>query len=119
MADDTAGLLRRLGAVPADVVGSAWAAGSPCSSRSGIRTLVRRLVVISASFTHDGMQPEAIAMFPTITPELFAGSPMEQAYRELAPDPGDFPVLVRKLVALDSTPFAWPADESARSRRPR
>ncbi len=111
MADDTAGLLRHLGAVPADVVGFSMGAGIALQLAIRHPDVVRRLVVISASFTHDGMQPEAIAMFPTITPELFAGSPMEQAYRELAPDPGDFPVLVRKLVALDSTPFAWPADD--------
>ena len=71
---------------------------------------MKRLVVISASYTHDGMQPEAIAMFPTITPELFVGSPPERAYLELAPNPGDFPVLVRKLVTLDSTPYDWSAD---------
>ena len=41
---------------------------------------VRRLVMISASFRHDGMQPEVLAMIPTITPEMFAGSPMEEAY---------------------------------------
>ena len=72
---------------------------------------VRRLVMISASFRHDGMQPEGLAMFPTITPEMFAGSPMEDAYKQLAPDPGRFPELVRKLATLDSTPFAWPEEE--------
>ena len=40
---------------------------------------------------------------------MFAGSPREQEYRELAPDPAGFPVLVEKLVTLLSTPRAWPA----------
>ncbi len=49
-------------------------------------------------------------MFPTITPELFAGSPVEEEYLRLAPNPGDFPQLVEKLVTLDSTPFSWEQD---------
>jgi pimeloyl-ACP methyl ester carboxylesterase len=42
---------------------------------------------------------------------MFAGSPMEQAYLEIAPNPGDFPTLVEKLKTLDTTPFAWPDDD--------
>jgi pimeloyl-ACP methyl ester carboxylesterase len=73
--------------------------------------LLRRLVVASASYTSDGMQPELHEMVPTITPETFAGSPMEAAYQELAPNPEDFPTLVEKLKSLDMTPFAWPAED--------
>jgi pimeloyl-ACP methyl ester carboxylesterase len=72
--------------------------------------LVRRLVVASASYTSDGMQPELHEMVPSITPEMFAGSPMEAAYREVAPNPEDFPVLVQKLKELDMTPFDWGAE---------
>ena len=77
MADDAAALIRRLGSSRPTSSATAWAAASRCSSRSATRSAVRRLVVVSASFRHDGMQPEAIEMFPTITPEMFAGSPME------------------------------------------
>jgi pimeloyl-ACP methyl ester carboxylesterase len=72
---------------------------------------VRRLVVASASYTSDGMQPELHEMVPSITPEMFAGSPIEAAYQEVAPNPGDFPTLVEKLKRLDMTPFAWPAED--------
>jgi pimeloyl-ACP methyl ester carboxylesterase len=57
------------------------------------------------------MQQELLDMIPTITPELFAGTPMETAYRAVAPDPDRFPVLVQKLKTLDETAFAWPADD--------
>jgi pimeloyl-ACP methyl ester carboxylesterase len=110
MADDAAALLRRLDAAPADVVGFSMGAGVALQLAIHHPEIVRRLVVMSGSYTHDGMQPEAIAVFPTITPEMFAGSPVEQAYRELAPDPGGFPALVRKLVTLLSTPRDWSAD---------
>ena len=73
--------------------------------------LVRKLVVASASFTSDGMHAVALEMFPSITPEMFAGSPIEEAYLRLAPNPGDFPKLVEKLKTLDTTPFAWPEED--------
>ena len=110
MADDAVALLRRLDAAPADVVGFSMGARIALQLAIHHPEVVRRLVVISAPYRHDGMQPEAIAVFPTITPELFAGSPVEQAYLELAPDPGGFPTLVRKLVTLLSTPHDWSAD---------
>jgi pimeloyl-ACP methyl ester carboxylesterase len=111
MADDTATLARQLGVENADVAG--YSMGGAAALQVAIRhpELVCRLVVMSASFRFDGMPEVAREMFPTITPELFAGTPMEQAYLELAPRPEDFPRLVEKLTALDSTPFAWPDDE--------
>jgi pimeloyl-ACP methyl ester carboxylesterase len=59
------------------------------------------------------MPAEALAMFPSITPEMFAGSPIEEAYRATAPDPEAFPTLVAKLKQLDTTPFAWPEEAIA------
>jgi pimeloyl-ACP methyl ester carboxylesterase len=49
-------------------------------------------------------------MLPSITPEMFAGSPIEAAYLRTAPNPEHFPTLVEKLKRLDMTPFAWSAD---------
>ena len=107
MADDSAALLEHLGIEQADVVGYSMGAG--IALQVAIRHLarVRRMVAASASFTYDGMHAAATEMFPTITPELFAGSPMEEEYLRVAPNPGDFPKLVEKLVHLDSTPFDW------------
>jgi len=42
---------------------------------------------------------------------MFAGSPIEAAYTEVAPDPDRFPVLVEKLRALDMAPFAWDVEQ--------
>jgi pimeloyl-ACP methyl ester carboxylesterase len=108
MADDTAALIRHLEIEAADVVG--YSMGGAVALQVAIRhpELVRKLVVISATFRHDGMHAAAIEMFPQITPELFAGSPIEAEYQRTAPDPGGFPKLVEKLTALDTTRFAWP-----------
>src|SRR5215210_472013 len=111
MADDTAALARHLEIEAADVVG--YSMGGATAVQVAIRhpDLVRRLVVASAGFRYDGMPAEAIAMFPSITPEMFAGSPMETEYQRLAPNPEDFPVLVEKLKTLDTIDFAWPDDD--------
>jgi pimeloyl-ACP methyl ester carboxylesterase len=49
-------------------------------------------------------------MFPSISPEMFAGTPMEETYKRLAPDPDGFPGLVAKLKTLDTVEFAWSED---------
>jgi pimeloyl-ACP methyl ester carboxylesterase len=111
MADDTAALIRELGHESADVIGYSMGGGIAIQLAIRHPSLVRRLVVASAGYRYDAMPAEAIEMFPSITPEMFAGSPMEQAYLDIAPNPGDFPTLVEKLKTLDTTPFAWPDDD--------
>ncbi len=111
MADDTAALLRHLGIEQADVFGYSMGGGVALQLAIRHPGLVRKLVSASASYTSDGMQPELHEMIPSITSEMFAGSPIEAAYFEVAPNPGHFPMLVEKLKQLDMTPFAWPADD--------
>ena len=111
MADDLAGLMRHLELESADVVGYSLGAGVGVQLAIRHAKLVRKLVAISVSFRYDGMHQEGIDMFPSITPEMFAGTPMEQAYLKLAPNPGDFPRLVEKLKILDTTPYAWPEED--------
>jgi pimeloyl-ACP methyl ester carboxylesterase len=114
MADDTAGLIRHLGIESADVAG--YSMGGVVALQLAIRhpALVRKLVLASAGFSSDSMHAEALEMFPSITPELFAGSPIEEAYLRTAPNPDDFPKLVEKLTALDTTSFTLP-EEAVRS----
>jgi len=107
MADDTAALLRHLEIDNADVVGYSMGGGIALQMAIRHPDLVRRLVLASTSFSSDGMHAAALEMFPSITPELFAGSPIEEAYLRTAPKPADFPKLVEKLTQLDTTPFAW------------
>ena len=111
MADDVAALLRQLGFDEADAFGYSMGGGVALQLAIRHPGSVRRLVAASASYTSDGMQPELHEMVPSITPEMFAGSPIEAAYQGVAPNPGDFPTLVEKLKRLDMTPFAWPAED--------
>jgi len=111
MADDTAALLRHLGIGQTDVFGFSMGGGVALQLAIRHPDLLRKLVVASASYTSDGMQPELHEMIPSITPEMFAGSPIEAAYLEVAPNPGDFTRLVEKLKRLDMTPFSWPSED--------
>jgi pimeloyl-ACP methyl ester carboxylesterase len=107
MADDIAALLRHLAIEKADVFGYSMGGGVALQVAIRHPEAVRKLVVASASYTSDGMHPELLEMIPTITPEVFAGSPIEEAYLRTAPRPEDFPTLVTKLKQLDMEPFAW------------
>jgi pimeloyl-ACP methyl ester carboxylesterase len=111
MADDTAALLRHLGIEQADVFGFSMGGGVALQVAVRHPDVVRKLVVASASYTSDGMHPELLEMIPTIMPEVFAGSPIEEDYLRTAPNPDDFPTLVAKLKQLDMEPFAWPPED--------
>jgi pimeloyl-ACP methyl ester carboxylesterase len=111
MGDDAAGLLRHLGIDRADVVGYSMGGGAGLQLAIRHPALVRRLVAASVSYTSDGMHAALLEMIPSMSPEMFAGSPIEEAYRRLSPNPGDFPALVAKLKQLDATEYAWPADD--------
>src|SRR5215216_4659114 len=111
MADDTAALLRHFGIEQADVFGYSMVGGVALQVAIRHPEVVRKLVVASASYTSDGMRPELLEMIPTLTPEVFAESPIEEAYLRTAPNPDYFPTLVAKLKQLDMEPFAWPPEE--------
>ena len=111
MADDTAALLQHLEIDNGDVFGYSMGGGIALQLAIRHPAAVRKLVVASAWYTSDSMHSAALEMFPLITPELFAGTPIEQTYLRNAPNPGDFPRLVEKLTQLDTTDFAWPEDD--------
>ncbi len=111
MADDTAALLRHLGVGRADVFGFSMGGGVALQVAIRHPEVVRKLVVASASYTSNGMHPELLEIVPTITPEAFAGSPIEEAYLRTAPNPQDFPSLAAKLKQLDMEPYAWPPED--------
>jgi pimeloyl-ACP methyl ester carboxylesterase len=111
MADDADALLGHLGIEQADVFGFSMGGGTALQLAIRHPQRVRRLVVASAGYRADSMHDVALEMFPSISPEMFAGSPIEDAYKRLAPNPDDFPALVAKLKELDTTDFAWPDDD--------
>jgi pimeloyl-ACP methyl ester carboxylesterase len=111
MTDDAAALLGHLGVERADVVGYSMGGGVALQLAMRYPELVRKVVPLSVSYSTEGTYSEVWAMIDQITPEVFAGSPFEEAYMRNAPNPEDWPVLVEKLVDLDRQVYAWPEDE--------
>jgi pimeloyl-ACP methyl ester carboxylesterase len=108
LADDTAALLGHLGVSVADVYG--YSLGGGVALRLAMRhpDLVRKLVVVSASYASAGLHPEALPAIEQLTPEMLMGTPWYEAYISVAPDPAAFPTLVARMKQLDLTPYAWP-----------
>jgi pimeloyl-ACP methyl ester carboxylesterase len=118
MADDIAAMMDVLGIAQADIVG--YSMGGGTALQMGIRhpQKVKRIVSASASYLASGLYPEVLAMFPSISPEMFAGSPMETEYKKFSPTPDKFPEFVAKLKALDNPPPDWPAKDVAGIQAP-
>ena len=107
LADDAAALLTHLALDRADIVGYSLGGGVALQLALRHPQLVGALVPISAGYRSDALQPELLAMIPTITPQMFTGSPFETTYRAVAPDPDRFPPpWSPKLTQLDQTPFS-------------
>src|SRR5690606_5821467 len=87
LADDVAAFMDALGLERADVFG--YSMGAAAGLQLAIRhpEKVDRLVAASTAYDADGWQPAFAAFIPTMTREMFVGTPMEEAYRELAVDP--------------------------------
>jgi pimeloyl-ACP methyl ester carboxylesterase len=113
MADDVAALMEHLGVAQADIVGYSMGSGVALQLALRHAELVRKLVPISVSYSTEGVYPEIRAGIEEITPEVFAGSPVEEAYFRSAPNPDDWPLLIEKLVDLGTQVFSWPEDEIA------
>ncbi|MDP3739577.1 MAG: alpha/beta hydrolase [Hyphomonadaceae bacterium] len=118
LADDVAALMDHLGVQSADVVGYSMGASTALMLAMRHPEKVKRMVAASGTYKTAGMYPEVVAMFPTITPEMFAGSPMETEYKKLSPTPDKFPEFVAKLTRLDTTPQDWPAKDIAGIKSP-
>ncbi|MCT7374913.1 alpha/beta fold hydrolase [Chelativorans salis] len=111
MAADVAALMDVLEIGEADIFGYSMGGGVAIRLAIDRPDLVRRLVAAAATFKTEGMYPEVYQMIQTITPETFAGTPFEEDYLALAPNPEDWPVLVEKLKALDKKIQDWPESE--------
>lgn len=101
MADDTVALLRYLGIARADLFGYSMGGRTALQFAVQHPDLVRKLVLVAASYDKTGLYHEALAAVEGLTPELLASTPIEAAYRQFAPDPEGFPSLVAKLKQLD------------------
>lgn len=107
MADDVAGLLRHLNIDQADLLGYSMGGGIAFQVAVRHPEQVRRLVVLSAPYAHDGWWPDTEASFATFTVDQFKGTPIQKQYDSLGNDLAHFPEFVKKVVSIDLKRYDW------------
>lgn len=107
MAHDTAALVRHLDVGQADFLG--YSMGGNIALQVAIRhpELVRKLVVAAANYDPEGYYPEVLEAIRDLKPEDFAGSPWQENYARVAPNPEDWPALLDKVQELDLWFEGW------------
>lgn len=113
LASDVIALMDMLGIENADVFGYSMGGATALQIAITAPERVNKLVVVSSTYNTEGWYPEVLDTIGSITPEVFAGSPIEEAYQRLSPNPEAFPMLVAKLTEMGSNVQSW-SDETIR-----
>jgi pimeloyl-ACP methyl ester carboxylesterase len=118
LADDVAALLDHLKISSADLIGYSMGGGVAMQCTIRHPEKVRKVVSISARFRQDGFVKEGLDAISKLTPELFAGSPIEAEYKKLSPTPDEFPNFVKRVIAMALKPFDFGADKLKATKAP-
>ncbi|MBC8103376.1 MAG: alpha/beta hydrolase [Cytophagales bacterium] len=110
MADDVSDLLKHLKIDSADILGYSMGGGVAFQVAVRHPEQVRRLVVLSGTYTHDGWWPDVEASYATFSADMFKGTPIQKQYDSLGNDPAHFPEFVRKVISIDLEPYDWSED---------
>lgn len=110
LADDVSGLLKHLKIDSADILGYSMGGGVAFQVAVRHPEQVRRLVVLSGAYRHDGWWPEVEAQFATMNADMFKGTIIQKQYDSLGNDPALFPEFVKKVISIDLKPYDWSKD---------
>lgn len=113
--DDMAGVLKHLGHEKVDVIGYSMGGGVAFQFALQHPEMVRRLVLISTGFAHDGFFPEMLPQQAAVSAamaDMMKGTPMYKSYAAVAPYPDEFPRLLDAMGAYMRKPYDWSASVS-------
>jgi pimeloyl-ACP methyl ester carboxylesterase len=99
--DDAAALLRALQVERADVIGYSQGGGVALQLALRHPQLVSKLVTLSATYRQDGWYPSVLQALEGLTSELFAATPVGEAFRQHTADPGAFDAYIEKMRVLN------------------
>ena len=68
-------------------------------------------LLASFSYRLDGLHPGLLDGIAQLKPEHLAGTPYEQDYARVAPNPGDWPKLIEKITHMDADLPRWTAED--------
>jgi pimeloyl-ACP methyl ester carboxylesterase len=100
-ADDAAALLRALEVERADVMGYSQGGGVALQLAIRHKSLVSKLISMSATFRKDGWYPSVFESIGALNAEAFAGTPVEKAFKEHTPDIKAFGAYLEKMKDLN------------------
>lgn len=110
LSSDVAVFMDEVGIEKADVFGYSMGAATGLKLAIDHPDKVDQLVAASVAYDMSGSQPEFLAMIPTMAPEMFIGTPMEDAWKQYSPDPDGFRPFVERMIALEHEPLQWEDD---------
>jgi len=110
MADDVSGLLKHLKIDSADILGYSMGGGIAFQVAVRHPEQVRRLVVLSSAYAHDGWWSDVEANFAAFNADMFKGTALRKQYDSLGNDPAHFPEFVRKVASINLKPYDWSKD---------
>lgn len=113
LSSDVAVFMDEVGIEKADVFGYSMGAATGLKLAIDHPDKVDQLVAASVAYDMSGSQPEFLAMIPTMAPEMFIGTPMEDAWKQYSPDPDGFRPFVERMIALEHEPLQWEEDVRA------
>jgi pimeloyl-ACP methyl ester carboxylesterase len=100
--DDAAALLRALKVERADVMGYSQGGGAALQLAVRHPALVNKLVTMSATFRKDGWYPAVPKAIEGLSAKMFAGTPVEAAFKKHTADPKAFEAYIEKMKALNA-----------------
>ncbi|HYN19075.1 MAG TPA: alpha/beta hydrolase, partial [Actinomycetes bacterium] len=108
---DTVALLRHLGIEQADFFG--YSSGSGVALQIAVEhpELVGKLVLASSSYRLDGLHPGLLEGIQQLQPEHLAGTPFQEEYARVAPNPDDWPTLISKIKQMEEDLPEWSAED--------
>jgi pimeloyl-ACP methyl ester carboxylesterase len=109
--DDVIAFIEHLQLGTVDLVGFSIGGVTAIGTAIARPDLVRRVVPISSLPFAQWMRQENMEGMASFVPGALAGTPMEQAYKEIAPDPEDFDSTLLNLSKLNGLFAGWPEDE--------
>lgn len=107
LAGDVAAFMDAMGIEKADIFGYSMGAAAGLRLAIDHPDKVDQLVAASVAYDSSGWQPAFVEFIPQMVPEFFVGTPMEDEWKKLAPNPDGFRAVVEKLIALEHEPMAW------------
>jgi pimeloyl-ACP methyl ester carboxylesterase len=97
MAEDTAALLRQIGVENADFFGYSMGAAIALQIAVKYPEMVGKLVLAAVAYKAEGAYPGTSDSVEDIDPEMMAATPFGEAYARMAPNPDDWPKLLKKV----------------------